>query len=143
MIDFSEVEAYYGPRSVEDLDAAVAAALNPDSAPDATHENNLISSAAVANALSQIVRTFNTSETQNFTLAANERMLIIVQQAQSGAGVYSVFCSTDGTRVFFDTIYEVVNASTYWSVSKSGATFTVTRNSGVLSINVLRFGVAD
>ena len=49
MIDFSEIEAYYGPLSVEDLDAAVAAVLNPDTTPDATHETALITSAAVAN----------------------------------------------------------------------------------------------
>ena len=51
MIDFSEIEPYYGPLAVEDLDAAVAAVQNADSAPDATHTDNLITSAAVANAL--------------------------------------------------------------------------------------------
>jgi len=49
MIDFSNIEPYFGPLQVEDLDAAVAMALNPDTAPDATHTNNLITSAAVAN----------------------------------------------------------------------------------------------
>lgn len=51
MIDFSEIEAYYGPLSVEDLDAAVAAVQNADSTPDASHTGNLITSAAVATGL--------------------------------------------------------------------------------------------
>lgn len=69
MIDFSEVEAYYGPLAVEDLDAAVAAVQNADSAPDATHTDNLITSAAVANA---IVRP-NLLDNWYFKNAVNQR----------------------------------------------------------------------
>lgn len=54
MIDFSEIEAYYGPYAVEDLDAAIAAVQNADDTPDATHTDALITSAGVANAISAI-----------------------------------------------------------------------------------------
>lgn len=54
MIDFSNIDGYYGPLQVEDLDAAVAMALNPDSVPDASHTSNLITSAAVAGVRSDI-----------------------------------------------------------------------------------------
>ena len=113
MIDFSEIEPYYGPLAVEDLDAAVAAVQNADSTPDATHENALITSAGVANALGAMIK--------NFTLNAGETLTITTPQNSNG--LYAMLVATSGgsggthNGCFYLSGFSNSNAATYKNVT--------------------------
>ena len=106
MIDFSEVEAYYGPYSVEELDAAVAAALNPDSTPDALHTSNLITSAAVAGVQGSIasINITGTANNTGATIAAETFFYL------NGALVVAKADIANGATLTEGTNYEAVTA---------------------------------
>lgn len=106
MIDFSGIEGYYGPLQVEDLDAAVAMALNPDSAPDATHTSNLITSAAVAGVRSDIA-SINITGTTNDTGATIPQGTFFYA---SGVLVTAKIDIADAAPLTEGTNYEAVTA---------------------------------
>ena len=92
MIDFSEIEAYYGPYAVEELDAVIAAVQNPDSTPDATHTDALITSAAVANALGArfISKTISPTTTESFSVTGHMSFLIAAASIGTARGLVFV-----------------------------------------------------
>lgn len=106
MIDFSNIEGYYGPLQVEDLDAAVAMALNPDSAPDATHTSNLITSAAVAGVRSDIasINITGTTNDTGATIPAGTYFYL------SGSLVVAKSAILDGATLTEGANYEAVTA---------------------------------
>lgn len=106
MIDFSNIEPYFGPLQVEDLDAAVAMALNPDSTPDATHTSNLITSAAVAGVQSDIasINITGTTNDTGATLRLGEFFYL------NGTLCRVISEIADGATLTENTNYEVVTA---------------------------------
>ena len=106
MIDFSNIEGYNGPLQVEDLDAAVAMALNPDSAPDATHTSNLITSAAVAGVRSGIASINLTGTTNDTGATISQGTFFYI----SGTLVTAKTDIANGATLTEGTNYEAVTA---------------------------------
>ena len=143
MIDFSEIEAYYGPYAVEDLDAAIAVVQNADETPDASHTNALISSAGVANAISAAIAaklpeySEDVSAGQSVTIALQGSsgaryavMLISARSLASPAGDALFFAKNYNNSNLNSSVATIV-AATNLSISKSGAGITITNGTAV------------
>lgn len=92
MPNINDIELYNGAHSGEDVDYAVSLALNPDTAPDATHEDALISSAAVANALGArfITKTISPTTTESFSVTGHMSFLIAAASIGAARGLVFV-----------------------------------------------------
>ena len=135
MIDFSEIEAYYGPYAVEDLDAAIAAVQNADETPDASHTNALITSAGVANAILARFANDTVSAATDFSLERSVSYLLLVQKGQY-SGLYSLFVKANDGGVLMTTIF--VSASPGFSVTAGTEKVTVTPSGGSAVVSIVR-----
>lgn len=78
--------------------------------------------------------------TKNYTLAAGGRYLVMLQRLSVDAGLYAVTCRLDGTTEL--VVLRAPAGTTYFSVSVSPRTFSVTAKETGVAVNILRFGVA-
>lgn len=77
--------------------------------------------------------------TKNYTLAAGGRYLVMLQRLSTDAGLYAVACRLDGTTEL--VVLRAPAGTTYFSVSVSSRTFSVTAKEIGVAVNILRFGV--
>ena len=78
--------------------------------------------------------------TKNYTLAAGGRYLVMLQRLSVDAGLYAVTCRLDGTTEL--VVLRAPAGTTYFSVSVSSRTLSVTAKETGVAVNILRFGVA-
>lgn len=78
--------------------------------------------------------------TKNYTLAVGGRYLVMLQRLSIDAGLYAVTCRLDGTTEL--VVLRAPAGTTYFSVSVSSRTFSVTAKETGVAVNILRFGVA-
>ena len=140
MIDFSEIEPYYGPLAVEDLDAAAAAALNPETEAvdiydsEAVEGNSTLvtveSMAATIKAATDRVIRVSLAPSQTLTISVNQYISFAALIATSGArqGVQSLrYLAMLGNAPGYSTHSEILTgANIATSLTTSG--FTLTNN---------------
>ena len=137
MIDFSEIEPYYGPLAVEDLDAAAAAALNPETEAvdiydsDAVEGNSTLVSvecmAATMKAANQII-VFPTGKTLSITFTGGAKiggLLVTIYGPQNANNTQSSMYIVNHYGSGTSTIKPVLS-STHITTSVSGEVFSFT-----------------
>lgn len=106
MDELSELFFYDGEYTGEEIDEAVGAALNPDTAPDATHTTSLITSAAVAGIKNSVASISITGTTNDTGATIPQGTYFYV----SGALCVAKTAIADGSPLNEGTNYEAVTA---------------------------------